>query len=290
MTKKMRNRSLNAQKVAHLVKWGSEQCHKISDSPQLDAELLLTHAINKPRSFCRTWPDKELNVDQVLAFKELIQLRLKPTPIAYILGYKEFWSRDFIVNESTLIPRPETELLIEKALDFLNTKSKPQSILDLGTGTGCIAITLKLEEERHNIVAVDYSSEALNIAKKNAHNLRADVSFIESNWFQNIPIQQFDLIVSNPPYIPKHDKHLSQGDLPAEPISALASGEDGLDDIQLISSNSWQYLNTGGMVLIEHGYDQKESVSNILIDNGFESIKQFNDLAGQARLTSGIKP
>lgn len=275
--------------IEQLIDWGSEQCHKISDSPRLDAEILLTHCLNKPRSFCRTWPDKTISLEAIARFKSLITLRLKPTPIAYIVGFKEFWSRNFIVNSSTLIPRPETELLVEKALDFLNLNSDRKSILDLGTGSGCIAITLDLEYPQGAVTAADISKDALKIAEINQTKLVSNVSWVESSWFNKINHSPFDLIVSNPPYIPNQDRHLSQGDLPAEPITALASGDDGLKDIRLITEQSLNFLNDGGMLLIEHGYDQKESVRTLFKNNGFKHIQQYNDLGDQARLTSGIK-
>ncbi len=283
----MRTRSPNSKEITQLIEWGGEQCHKISESSRLDAEILLTYVLNKPRSYCRTWPDKEVSSAQINAYKELIAQRLKPTPIAYLIGYKEFWSRDFAVDSSTLIPRPETELLIETALFFLNRDKTPKTVLDLGTGTGCIAITLQKEAPNSQVTAVDASRDALKMAKKNALQHKSNIQFIESNWFEQLH-KSYDLIVSNPPYIAQYDEHLRLGDLPAEPISALASGIDGLDDIRHITKNAGAFLKPNGMLMIEHGYDQREAVLQLFDIHGFGHIEQFSDLSQQDRLTIGI--
>ncbi len=285
----MRTRSNNFNEIAQLVDWGCEQCHKTSDSPQLDAEILLMHVLKKPRSYCRTWPEKYVSEELVLQYKDLIASRIKPTPIAYLVGYKEFWSRNFKVNQSTLIPRPDTELLIEHALTFLHQRNTAKNILDLGTGSGCIAITLQKEYPNCQMMATDISAGALAVARYNAHALSADVTFIESSWFTHIPQQTFDLIASNPPYIALNDEHLLQGDLPAEPITALTSGKNGLDDIKIIAKNALEYLTPEGMLMIEHGHDQREDVFNIFEQNGYYHIKQYDDLGQQARLTIGRK-
>jgi len=289
MTTKMRTRSTKHNEIAQLVDWGCEQCHKVSESPRLDAEILLTHVINKPRSYCRTWPDKTLTKDTIKRYEDLIALRLKPTPIAYLIGFKEFWSRDFLVSPDTLIPRPETELLVEHALDFLNLNKNHMSVLDLGTGSGCIAITLKKEQPSSDVTAADISIKALSIAQKNAKTHLAEVNFIASYWFNAIQQESFDLIVSNPPYISLNDAHLHQGDLPAEPLSALASGEDGLNDIRLLTTQAKFYLKRGGMLMIEHGYDQKKAVFDLFKQHGYQDIQQYDDLGQQARLTSGLR-
>lgn len=278
----------NLKPIAQWIAWGCAQCHKVSDSPRLDAEILLTHVLKKPRAFCRTWPDKVLSLGASQRYQDVISLRLKPSPIAYIVGYKEFWSRDFKVNTATLIPRPDTELLIEKALNFLNRDAAHKSILDLGTGSACIAITLDLEHPNSSVVAADIAKDALTIAQINAQLHASNLIFKESSWFSHID-QLFDLIVANPPYIAKHDKHLIQGDLPAEPLSALVSGNDGLADIRLLIAQSPQFLKLGGMLMIEHGFDQKLAVYKLFCKHGFKDIQQYNDLGQQARLSSGIK-
>lgn len=284
----MRTRSKKLKEIAQLIDWGSEQCCKISDSPRLDAEILLTHSLNKPRSYCRTWPEKILTDNEIKTYQDLIFLRLKPTPVAYIIGYKEFWSRNFKVDSSTLIPRPDTELLVEKALDFLTRNTNQKSVLDLGTGSGCIAITLDLEYSNCSVTASDISFDALSMAKINAITHSSNITLLESSWFSQIANQKFDLIVSNPPYISQHDKHLSQGDLPAEPLTALASGKDGLDDIRLLTEQAPKFLNAKGMLIIEHGYDQKRLVLELFRKNRFINIQQYIDLNKLARLTTGV--
>jgi len=285
----MRTRSKKYNEIAQLVDWGCEQCHTISDSPLLDAEILLTHIINKPRSYCRTWPEKTIADKHIKRYEDMISLRLKPTPIAYLIGHKEFWSRDFKVNPSTLIPRPDTELLIEHALIFLTSTQDYPSVLDLGTGSGCIAITLKKELPACTVTATDISLEALTLARSNAETHQTDINFMTSSWFEAIEHRSYDLIVSNPPYIAHSDSHLLQGDLPAEPLTALASGEDGLNAIKVLTQQASFYLNIGGMLMIEHGYDQKQAVFALFKQHGYQNIQQHNDLGDQARLTSGIK-
>ncbi|MBL7002793.1 MAG: peptide chain release factor N(5)-glutamine methyltransferase [Gammaproteobacteria bacterium] len=274
--------------IINAILWASEQCSYVSDSPRLDAEVLLAFSLNKESSYLRTWPERALTPEQIKHYQKLIQLRLKPTPIAYITGIKEFWSRDFKVNPSTLIPRPDTECLIENSLDYLAEKIQPISILDLGTGSGCIAITLKKENSDYLVTATDISPEALAVAKENAANHRADIQFILSSWYNAIDQQKYDLIVSNPPYIREDDNHLSMGDLPAEPISALTSGETGLDDIKIIALQAASHLNDGGCLIVEHGYDQEAEVYEIFMKAGFKQIQQFNDYNGQPRLTKGL--
>ncbi len=286
----MRTRSINDNEIAQLINWGCEQCHKISDSPQLDAEILLTHVLGKSRSYCRTWPEKSVSSEHIKLFKTLVALRLKPTPIAYLTGFKEFWSRNFKVNEHTLIPRPDTELLIEHALHFLSTQKTIPRVLDLGTGTGCIAITLKKEYPHCEMYASDISSHALTLAQENALILEAKVTFLHSSWFELIPKQPFHLIVSNPPYIAQGDTHLQQGDLPAEPITALTSGKEGLDAIHTIIHQAISFLAPEGMLMLEHGYDQKQAVYDLLQQTGYQEIKQHHDLSQHARVSTGIKP
>lgn len=284
----MRIRSINSQEISQLILWATEQCQSMSDSPRLDAEILLAHVLEKPRSYLRTWPDKTLNQSQLQQFQTLIAARLKPTPVAYLVGYKEFWSRSFKVDEHTLVPRPDTELLIETALSVMKD-SADFRVLDLGTGSGCIAVTLKKECPNCQVTASDVSAQALHVAKHNGQQHAAHIDWIESSWFEHIPQQDgYQLIVSNPPYIKQHDPHLKQGDLLAEPLSALASGDDGLDDINVIIEQSKHYLVAGGVLLIEHGYDQKEAMYCLFEQAGFKQIEQRDDLGGNARLTMGV--
>lgn len=285
----MRTCSNKMHNISEYLSWGSEQCHKISDSAYLDSTILLSHVLNKPASFCRTWPDFELSQEQKDQFTDLIQQRILPTPVAYLVGYKEFWSRKFKVTQDTLVPRPETELLIERSLELINQSQMPLSILDLGTGTGCIAITLKKEAPSCDITAIDFSKNALKIAHQNSKILDAEIKIIHSNWFDSLENTQFDLIVSNPPYIPINDSHLTQGDILAEPNQALSSGLSGLDDINKILYQALDFIKPNGLCLIEHGYDQQSSVADIFKTTGFNNVISYQDLAGRPRVTQGQK-
>ena len=258
-----------------------------SDSANLDAEILLCLALNKQRSYLRAWPDKELTLNQENLFKHYLEERLLGKPIAYITGYKEFWSRDFRVTSDVLIPRPDTELIIELCLDLLKPHSTAK-ILDLGTGSGIIGITLAAELPHSHVIASDFSLDALNIAKLNAqaHHIN-NIAFHQSDWLTEIPEQPFNVIVSNPPYIAKDDVHLTQGDLRFEPSSALSANESGLSDIKTIINHARNYLIPNGYLLIEHGYDQEFAVQNLFKNANYQHIQTHIDLSGQPRVTRG---
>ena len=247
--------------------------------------------LGQPRSHLFAWPEKELTPEQQTAFEELIQRRLTGEPIAHITGEREFWSLPLRVTEDTLIPRPETELLVERALFHLTGREAPR-IADLGTGSGAIALALASELPGALIHACDQSTAALEIARDNAHRLElAQVAFFQGDWYQALPrSQRYDLIASNPPYIEAQDPHLNSGDLPREPRDALASGPDGLTAIRQIASQAPSHLRPGGWLLLEHGYNQGEAVRQILALEGFQQIETLSDLAGQARLTEGLLP
>jgi release factor glutamine methyltransferase len=257
-----------------------------SDSAALDAEILLCFILNKERTYLRTWPDFELETEQTDRYWTLIQERQKGRPIAYITGHREFWSRDFLVTPDVLIPRPDTELLIELCLTLIpdNTATK---IIDLGTGSGIIAVTLAAERPLAQISATDLSFAALHIAQINANKHQTTINFLHSDWLDNVPTNKFDLIISNPPYIAEYDKHLSQGDLRFEPLSALRASDQGLSDIKIIADNARDYLELGGYLLIEHGYDQQQAVEKIFIDYDYKAVITAKDLSGQPRVTYG---
>ena len=257
-------------------------------SPELEAALLLCHVLEQPRSHLFAWPDKPLSLEQKASYDNLIQRRLEGEPIAHITGEREFWSLNLQVSEATLIPRPETELLVELALAHLAGQEKP-SIADLGTGSGAIALALASEREDALIHASDQSGSALQVAQENARRLKlSNLSFFSGSWFDALPpAQRYDLIVSNPPYIEADDPHLSRGDLPREPLAALVSGADGLSDIRIIAEQAPAHLAEGGWLLMEHGYKQGESVRKILTEKGFNHIQTHSDLAGQPRVTEG---
>ena len=258
-----------------------------SDSPVLDVELLLAHALGKPRIYLHTWPEREVPKDIQAQFETLLARRTMGEPIAYLLGTQEFWSLTLSVTPDTLIPRPETELLVEQALTHI-ADDDAAKLLDLGTGSGAIALAIAKERPRCQVLAADSSQKALAIASTNAKTLQLNnVEFILSNWFEAIPTQTFDLIVSNPPYIAQDDPHLKLGDVRFEPDTALVSGPDGLNDIRQLIQQAPAYLNKGGWLLLEHGYDQADAVCALLTAAGFVNICDYQDLGGQARVAVG---
>ncbi|RDH81711.1 MAG: peptide chain release factor N(5)-glutamine methyltransferase [endosymbiont of Galathealinum brachiosum] len=271
----------------------TKQLEKTSDSPRLDAEVLLAHSLNKNRTWLITWSDRELTEPEILNFEKRLTRREKGEPVAHITGSREFWSLDLQVSKDTLIPRPETELIIEKILEQY-AQSSDIKVLDLGTGSGAIALALASERPGWEITATDKSAAALEIANRNAQQLNLNnINFIHGNWFEPFenPSSEnllFDIIASNPPYIPDQDPHLSQGDVRFEPMSALASGKDGLNDIRQICQLASKHLKPGAMLIIEHGFDQKEELHNIFMHSGYKNISQYTDLTKNPRLTSGI--
>lgn len=254
---------------------------------KIDAEILLAHVMQQDRTYLYTWSDKILNAEQQTQFDDLCQQRLAGQPIAYITGTREFWSLPIQVNEHVLIPRPETELLVELAIKI----AKPeQVIVDLGTGSGAIACALASELPNNKVIAVDVSKEALNVAQQNANNLNFNIEFKQSSWCDGLADQSIDMIISNPPYIEQNDPHLTQGDVRFEPSSALASGEDGLDDIRLITEQAKRVLVPGGLLAFEHGYDQAAAVAEIMNQQGLSAIGHHKDLQGIKRVTEGQNP
>lgn len=260
----------------------------LTDSPQIDAELLLADVLKKERTYLFTWSDQDLEAEQIKSFEEKLTERLTGKPIAHIIGYREFWGLPLKVTADTLIPRPDTETLIEAVLNLeLNVEA---TILDMGTGTGAIPLALKSELPRANITALDMSLPALAVAKDNAKNLSLDVTFIHSDWFSAVEDKTFDCIVSNPPYIETEDPHLQQGDVRFEPMTALASGKDGLDDIRLIIKQSLKHLNNGGWLLLEHGYNQADAINALFKQNAYQNIELIYDFGGNPRVTLAQKP
>ncbi len=259
-----------------------------SDSALLDAEVLLCHVLDKARSHLRAWPEKEIKPQHHKQFLHLLKQRQQGLPIAYITGKKEFWSRDFKVSPDVLIPRPDTELLIELSLKQISDKPDAR-LIDLGTGSGAIAITLAAERPDTKVIATDLSNKALNIARQNASDHRIkNIQFIQSNWFNEIAPSKFDLVISNPPYIAYNDPHLSQGDVRFEPDNALIAKEQGLKDIKNISNHARNYLNPGATLLVEHGYDQQMAVQAIFNSFAYTNITTHTDLSGNPRVTSGL--
>ena len=273
--------------IRYSIQQATKQLEPVSDSAQLDAELLLCSVLKKERSFLHTWPERELEQSDYSLFIDLLIRRIKGEPVAHILGERDFWTLNLEVTPDTLIPRPETELLVELALEHI-PQDQPVQILDLGTGSGAIALSLASERPLAHITATDFSSAALEVAKQNAakHQLK-NISFIQSRWFTEISNQNFDFIVSNPPYICEADPHLDQGDVRFEPRSALTSGKDGLDDIREIISQAHNYLSNHGVLLLEHGYDQADAICDLLNSAGFEQVSDHFDYNNQPRVAIG---
>jgi release factor glutamine methyltransferase len=254
----------------------------------IEAQLLLQHVLNVNRAWLIAHENDALEANNHAAFEALLKRRLNGEPIAYILGYREFYGLKLQVTPDTLIPRPDTETLVEAAL-AKTPQNQPCKILDLGTGTGAIALAIAKHRPQALVTAVDASDAALKISQENAQNLKiTNVQFLLSDWFGALQNQTFDVIVSNPPYIAQNDAHLTQGDLRFEPASALASGTDGLDDIRQIIAHAPQHLNPHGYLLLEHGYDQAIPVAALLKQAGFSKIETIKDLGGNNRVTLGM--
>lgn len=247
-------------------------------------------ATGKTRTHFRAWPEKKLTEEEEKIFHGFLEQRLHGRPVAHITGSREFWSREFLVTPDVLIPRPETELLVELALERIPA-GLAASVADLGTGSGAVAITLALERPNAAVTALDLSPAALDIARQNAARLGAgNVRFLQSDWFATLPAcERFDLIVSNPPYIAENDPHLGQGDVRFEPALALASGPDGLDAIRHIVRQAPERLKPGGWLLFEHGFEQAEAARELLQAAGFAEVGSFADLQGHGRVSGGRK-
>lgn len=264
-----------------------------ADEARVDAQTLLRHALGVSRAWLIAHADHVLDTNEVMQFERLLQRRLQGEPVAYILGNREFYGLDFSVAPGVLIPRPDTETLVEAALQLIPETSAgerkgPLRILDLGTGSGAIAIAIAVNRPEATVTALDQSEAAVAIARTNAEKLGAkNLRLLQSNWFSAVTGETFDIIVSNPPYIAAADPHLSQGDLRFEPSSALASGTDGLNDIREIVATAPTHLQRGGWLLLEHGYDQAERVAGLLKEAGFTEIGHATDLAGIQRVTLG---
>lgn len=267
-----------SEQIASAINWAAKRCAGASDTPKLDAELLLAYCLQKPRSYLYSWPEQQLNAEDWQRFQTLIDKRVLPTPIAYLLGEREFYSLVLKTGPATLIPRPETELLVDTAIEIVDANSATE-VLELGTGTGAIAIALKFHRPNKNIIASDINLDCLNLARQNAIQHEVTIEWIESDWFTQIsPHRKFEVIISNPPYIAAGDPYLGKGDLPAEPLAALTPGKTGLEALEQIIANAPAYLSPGGYLLLEHGYDQQEQVANLMQTHGFSDIACKLDL------------
>lgn len=261
-----------------------------SESPKIDVELLLCAAMDTHRTTLFAWPERALSEQAETKFIDSLQRRKQGHPIAHILQTREFWSLPLEVSSDTLIPRPDTELLVELTLQKAHSLDAP-SIADLGTGTGAIALAIASERKDAAITATDFSEPALTIAKRNCTKLGfSNVQFFQGSWCQALPnASHYDLIVSNPPYIRNDDPHLSQGDVRFEPRSALVSKADGLGDIETIIRCAKKHLKDNGWLLLEHGYDQALEVAERMKGSGYHRVESYLDLGQNPRATVGQK-
>jgi release factor glutamine methyltransferase len=258
--------------------------------PRLEAEILLSEATGWPRTRLVAWPETQLDAATSARFGALLARRMAGEPIAYIRGHQEFWTLDLRVSPDTLIPRPETELLVEIALD-LPAPGQPRRVADLGTGSGAIAAAVASERPNWRIIASDRSAAALAVARSNFHHLGlGNVQPLQADWLAPLGPSSLDLILANPPYIPAADPHLDRGDLPYEPRAALAAGPDGLEAIHLILRDAIRCLRTGGLIAVEHGCTQGDVVRRMFGDRGLIDPETRSDLAGLERVTLGSAP
>ena len=262
-----------------------EQCQ-----PALEAAALLGHCLDRPRSFLVAWPERALTAQQERCWRRLLSRRLGGEPLAYILGQREFWSLPLEVSADTLIPRPETELLVERALARLPAR-EPCAALDLGTGSGAVAAALASERPAWHIVATDRSASALAVARRNFRRLHLrNVRCVHGDWLDTLPARvPFRLIVSNPPYVAANDPHLRRGDLPHEPADALVGGADGLRAIRRIVGRAPEFLDLGGWLMLEHGSTQGPAVRNLMREQDLRAVRTYCDLAGLERVTEGTR-
>ncbi len=270
--------------IKNIMRDISMRLSKVSSSPVLDSEILLMKALRVSRAYLYTYDDKVIAESKKQLLEELVTRRMNKEPIAYIIGKKEFWSREFYINQRTLIPRPESEMLVELIIQT-NSRKKISCILELGTGCGCISVSIAKELSHSQIVSTDICAKALEVANKNAQHYGVNnISFIKSDWFNELDNQKFDCIVSNPPYIRKDDPYLNE--LTFEPSKALVSGDDGLEAIEIIVSNAADYLSPEGKIFIEHGEDQEKEIQKIFELNNWRDIICFRDLGGLPRITT----
>jgi len=274
-------------RIADLLAYGRERLPAETAGVDLRTLIASVAGVDAARQFA--FPELELPSDKCHAVRQAIERRVGGEPVAYILGYRDFWKHRFRVSPATLIPRPETEQLVEWALALL--PAEPAVIADLGTGSGAIALSIAVERPDCRMLALDMSPQALAIARANRHDLGlGNVLLVQGNWASALGAGKLDLIVSNPPYVRADDAHLSRGDLRFEPESALAAGRDGLTDFRQLIPQAYAALRPGGWLLVEHGYDQAEAVARLMRLAGFVSVELRHDYAGQPRNTAGQKP
>jgi len=281
---------VSATPLGELLVDAARRLAAVSDTPHLDAEVLLAAALARSRSHLRAWPERVAEPEQVARFAAWLARRLTGEPVAYLLGRREFWSLELAVTPDTLIPRPETELLVALALER-SPADRPFAFADLGTGSGAIALALAKERPRARIVATDRSPAALAVARRNAMRLNlANVEFREGDWCDPLAGERFAVIASNPPYVAAGDPRWLAGELRFEPPAALVAGADGLAAIRAIVAQAPDFLLPGGWLLLEHGYDQGEAVPELLRERGFVEASDHRDAAGLSRASCGCWP
>ena len=268
-------------------KLSSSDSESDTGTAKLEAEVLLAFALNKSRSHLYTWPEQVLDDSQLEQFSSLVQRRYAGEPIAYITGVREFWGLPITVTPDTLIPRPETERLVEIALQHI-PEDETSLVADLGTGSGAIALAIASERSNATIEASDVSAAAIAVAKANQAQLNLpNISFKLGRWFEAFTTQKFNLIVSNPPYVAERDPHLQRGDLRFEPVTALSSGPDGLEDIKIIIEQARDYLTERSCLLLEHGFDQADAIIDLFENSGYSGVQCFRDYGERERATIG---
>ncbi|MFT5135242.1 MAG: release factor glutamine methyltransferase [Arenicella sp.] len=281
----------SAQSYRKLLDDATQILYDGSSTPRIDSEVLLQAVTDRPLSWVFAYGETLATADHTRAFFDLVAKRQQGQPIAYLLNYKDFWTLRLKVNTHVLIPRSDTETLIEHALQKL--PAGPLShVLDLGTGSGAIALSIAKERPNAQVLATDYQTKALEVAKNNAaYNEVGNVRFLHSDWFSSIAVdEKFDLIASNPPYIRKGDPHLAQGDLRFEPNSALISGGDGLHDLEKVIQGSINHLLPSAWLIVEHGYNQAREVTQLFSSAGYTNIELFKDINDLPRCTIGQYP
>jgi release factor glutamine methyltransferase len=277
----------SSQTISDALHTATVMLERSSSSPRLDAELLLEYVTGLTRASFRASPERELPARAGWSFQQLVKRRMQGEPIAYIRGQQEFWSLMFEVNAHVLIPRPDTELLVERALERLPPEDSG-NIADLGTGSGAIALSIAHERPRVNVHAIDCSPRALDVAARNAARLNIrNVKFSQSDWFGALPGERFNLIVSNPPYIAESDPDLHSQVRKHEPPTALIAGRTGMEAIEQLVVGAWDHLLPGGWLALEHGWKQAAAVRNLLVRSGFTHVRSHADLAGHERVTEG---
>ena len=276
--------------ISTAIEQGFQQLKTLIPEPLFESELLLCKVLDKNRAYLYAHPEQVLEPHQLEQYQNFLDKRAQGVPLAYITGTRDFWTLTLKVNAHTLIPRHETELIVELILKLIENKPD-KHVLDLGTGSGAIALAIAKERPSWHIDACDSSKDALQVAKDNAKsNQINNVQFYQSNWFEQLPNQQYHAIVANPPYISPEDPHLKQGDVQFEPISALISSQEGMADLQCIVKQAPNWLLPAGLLLLEHGYEQKDPLTAILNRLGYIDVQCWQDLQGHDRVSGGWKP